>query len=99
MVVLSQKVEALTDRAKSEQSSDDIEIQRQLAKYTKNLVWVGIGQAFVLALTLIVIWRQATLMKAHATHLKSLADAAESNTIATEGQLRTMADQLAEMSA
>src|SRR5580704_15300412 len=30
MVVLSQKVEALTDRAKSEQSSDDIEIQRQL---------------------------------------------------------------------
>lgn len=95
--VLSQKIEAPTDKAKTGQSSDDIEIQRQLAKYTRNLVWVGIGQAVVLAGTLLVIWRQANLMKTHAAHLKSLADAAESNNIAAGGQLKAMQDQLGQM--
>jgi hypothetical protein len=93
----SQKIEPPVDKAKTGKSSDDIEIQRQLAKYTRNLVWVGIGQAVVLALTLIVIWRQATLMKAHAEHLKSLAVAAESSTIAAGGQLKAMQDQLGQM--
>jgi hypothetical protein len=92
-----QRAESSTDKAKTERSSDDIEIQRQLAKYTKNLVWVGIGQAVVLALTLIVIWRQATLMKAHAEHLKSLAAAAGSSTAAASGQLEAMKGQLRQM--
>ena len=71
---------------------------KQLAKYTDHLVWVGIGQTVVLALTLVVIGLQAKLMKTHADHLKSLAGAAESNTIAAAGQLKTMGDQLTEMS-
>lgn len=96
-IVPSQSVEDSVNKAKTGQSSDDVEIQRRLANYTNNLVWVGIGQAVVLALTLIVIWRQATLMKTHAGHLKSLADAAESNTIAARGQLKAMQDQLGQM--
>jgi hypothetical protein len=95
--VPSQRIDSPSAAAKTEQSRDDVEIQRQLAKYTKNLVWVGIAQAVVLAGTLVVIWRQSKLMKTHADHLKSLADAAESNTIAAGGQLKAMQDQIGQM--
>jgi hypothetical protein len=77
-----QKIEP--SQAKTEQSRDDIEIQRQLAKYTKGLVWVGILQAIVLAGTLVVMWRQAKIMGTHADHLACLAGAAGSTAIAAK---------------
>jgi hypothetical protein len=95
--VPGQGVEPPMNKAKADRSGEDIEIQRQLAKYTQNLVWVGIGQAVVLALTLVVIGLQAKLMRTHADHLKSLASAAQSNTIAAAGQLKAMQEQIEQM--
>lgn len=61
---------------------DDVEVQRQLAKFTKYLAYVGLLQAVVLAATLWFIRRQAAIMGDHATHLKDLAKAATDNAAA-----------------
>lgn len=77
--------------------ADDIEIQRQLSKFTKYLVWVGGIQALILGGTLLLIWRQASLMKTHAEHLENLAIAAGKNaTAAVDNAIaaKTSADAL-----
>ncbi|MGA7794249.1 MAG: hypothetical protein WCA19_14535 [Candidatus Acidiferrales bacterium] len=60
-------------------NSEDIKIQRQLARFTGGLVIVGFIQAVVLALTLVAIIIQAVLMGKHAGHLKNLAAETKNN--------------------
>jgi hypothetical protein len=74
-----QRTESDQRASPASKSNDDIEVQRQLTTFTKYLVWVGIGQAIVLAFTLLVMWRQARIMGTHATHLDNLSKAATSN--------------------
>jgi hypothetical protein len=88
--IANQTIEAQRHEDKTQQSGDDIEIQRQLAKFTKYLVWVGAAQALILAGTLLLIWRQANLMKTHAVHFDKLAGT-------TTSQADLMSKQLTEL--
>lgn len=95
----NQQIDSAHDTSQAAQSGADIETQRQLAEFTKYLVWVGGIQAFILAGTLLLIWRQANLLQTHAGHLKCLANAAAANAVAAkksaevllEGQRPTIA--------
>jgi hypothetical protein len=78
-VTINNQAPSPAENGTKEQSGEDIEVQRQLAKFTKYLVWVGLLQAAVLAGTLALIWRQANLMGEHAGHLENLAVAARAN--------------------
>lgn len=84
-----QEAESASHDCHKEQSSEDIEIQRKLAKFTKYLVWVGglqfvalILQAVVFYFTLKKIGTQAEIMQTHADHLDKLAKAARDNATA-----------------
>jgi len=76
------------------QHSEDIEIQKKLAKYTEYLFWAGILQAVVLFGTLIAIFWQARLMREHAGHLHELAGAAKENANAALSQVELMKRQM-----
>lgn len=80
-----------------EQRNEDIAIQRKIANLTFWLVVVGFLQASVLAGTLVLIWRQASLMQEHATELKRLASTGEQNTRAMRRQAAIMRLQLWQM--
>ena len=89
--------------AESNQSREDIRVQRELAQYTGLLVLVGFLQAAVLAATLWVVRRQATIMgrqteimTTHAGHLESLAAAADASSKATT-EMRTAIQSQAEL--
>src|ERR1700674_386206 len=63
----------------ADQTNKEIEIQRQLAKFTKYLVWVGVFQFAALIGQAIVFFRQAGIMKQHKVSLEQLARAAADN--------------------
>lgn len=69
------KPSSVEQNGKIDRVADDTEIQQQLAKFTKYLVYVGLLQAVVLAFTLLVIMQQAKLMGQHARHLEILGPA------------------------
>jgi hypothetical protein len=85
------------------ESRENLHIQRELAQYTGLLVLVGFLQAAVLAVTLWVLRRQATLMgrqteilTTHAGHLESLAGTADASSKAT-AEMRTAIQTQAEL--
>jgi hypothetical protein len=85
-----QMIEAPQHEDRTQQSADDVEIQRKLANFTKYLVWVGGIQAVNLAGTLLLIKRQANLMKTHAEHFEKLAGATASQADLMDKQLSQM---------
>ena len=58
VIQAQQQQEAQARQSQERQTTQDTEIQRKLAKYTRALVYVGILQAVVLLLTVIVIYMQ-----------------------------------------
>jgi hypothetical protein len=84
---------------KDTEATQDLEVQRQLARFTEYLVWVGILQAVVFALTLLAILQQARIMKEHAGHLNTLSKAAADNAAATLTQVEQMKDQAGHLAA
>jgi hypothetical protein len=86
VVNCNQQTEPAYDTSRAALSNGDIEIQRQLATFTKYLFWVGAAQAFILGGTLFLIWRQANLMKTHADHFDKLARATASQVNLMEAQ-------------
>jgi hypothetical protein len=67
----------------AEYSSEDVEIQRQLAKFTKYLVWVGAFQVVALLV-------QAIFFYLHSRHLGALAIAASNNAVAASLNARAI---------
>jgi hypothetical protein len=80
-VIVNQEKPA-AHKSDESKNSEDIKIQRELAKFTGGLVVVGLIQAGILALTLVMIAKQASLMAEHAGHLRNLAAAADKNAAA-----------------
>jgi len=78
-------------------SSEDIEIQGKLVKFTKWLVIVGalqflalIVQAFAFWYTLDAVRTQANLMRVHAEHLENLVAAAKANSEAARDSVEML---------
>jgi hypothetical protein len=86
-------------QSKADISAEDIEIQRQLTKFTKYLVWVGLLQAVVLASQAVLFFQQKKIMEEHKTKFEDLAKAANSNAQAAILQVGAMQKQITEMSA
>lgn len=74
------------------EKKEDIEIQKQLAKFTKGLVYVGLLQAVILFLTLIWIKKQANHLEKHAIEFKKLAEAARDSASAVLNSERAWMD-------
>lgn len=75
------------------QTKEDLEIQWQLAKFTKYLVWVGGVQALALLGSVVIIFYQAKLMGRQDEHLKNVADAAGENARAALAQSVRLTEQ------
>jgi len=95
--------QASTKLSDGEESRENLQIQRELTRYTGLLVLVGFLQALVLGGTLFVVLRQATIMNrqteimtTHAGHLERLAGTADTSSKAT-AEMRTAIQRQAEL--
>jgi hypothetical protein len=72
------------DHKVSKEQSEDIDVQRQLARFTKYLVWVGVFQALILAGQGVLFFQQKQIMGQHKESLEQLAGAAKANATAAQ---------------
>lgn len=68
----------------ADQHEHEIDIQRQLARFTGWLVGVGLLQFLILVVQAVLFFQQKKIMQQHKTSLEELADAAKNNAIAAK---------------
>ncbi len=101
MITVQNQNPATEGKGTANQSKEETEINRQVAKFTAYLGAVGFLQCVILFIQAILFYRQTKIMRQHKVSLEELATAAgvnaraiEAQAVIIDGQLKAMGGQL-----